>query len=422
LAIKTLSYAGSDIGRVRSSNQDSGYAGYNLFFVADGMGGHAGGDIASALCAQRISQMDDLYANPDEATKALVENIWAANRVLSETVKEHTELSGMGTTFSGLIFTGDQVTIGHVGDSRIYLARDGEVTQITKDHTFVQKLVDTGRISPAEALVHPRRSVLMRVLGDVEEYPEVDTHTYETKPGDRWMLCSDGLCGVVPEPIMERLLLAKIEAPEATELLIGEALEFGAPDNVTVVVVDVVPANLKTDFVPTASFVGSSANEVVIDERKGSRILRVFNPTALAELIRGAEDPTDYVPESDEYLEKILRETVRRIRWRRIRQLVTIFLLGAAVLFGIYSAYEYTQTRYYIGVSNGHVAIYKGIREALGPLKFSTLIKETDVLVEELPEFQRQAVERSINTNSRADADLLLSVILETVPVTGGAE
>ena len=128
MAIKTLSYAGSDIGRVRSSNQDSGYAGYNLFFVADGMGGHAGGDIASALCAQRIAQMDDIYASPQEATRALVENIWAANTVLAETVKEHTELSGMGTTFSGLIFTGDQVTIGHVGDSRIYLARDGKVT------------------------------------------------------------------------------------------------------------------------------------------------------------------------------------------------------------------------------------------------------------------------------------------------------
>ena len=223
MGIKTISYAGSDIGRVRSSNQDSGYAGYNLFFVADGMGGHAGGDIASALCAQRIAQMDDLYPDAEFAEKAIVDNIWSANGVLAETVKEHPELAGMGTTFSGIIFTGNQVTIGHVGDSRIYLARDGKVTQMTKDHTFVQKLVDTGKITPEEALVHPRRSVLMRVLGDVEEFPEVDTKTIESKPGDRWMLCSDGLSGVVPEQIMERLLLSKIEAFEATELLIGEA-------------------------------------------------------------------------------------------------------------------------------------------------------------------------------------------------------
>ena len=225
--IKTISYAGSDIGRVRSSNQDSGYAGYNLFFVADGMGGHAGGDIASALCAQRIARADERYPDAETAGKALKDIIWEANSVLAATVAEHPELAGMGTTFSGIIFTGDKVTIGHVGDSRIYLARDGVVKQMTKDHTFVQRLVDTGRITEAEALVHPRRSVLMRVLGDVEEFPEVDLETIETKPGDRWLLCSDGLSGFVPPDISDRILLSKIEASEATELLIGEALEFG---------------------------------------------------------------------------------------------------------------------------------------------------------------------------------------------------
>jgi serine/threonine protein phosphatase PrpC len=415
--IKTISYAGSDIGRVRSSNQDSGYAGYNLFFVADGMGGHAGGDIASALCAQRIAQMDDIYSAPEMAKEALKDNIWSANGVLAETVKEHPELAGMGTTFSGLVFTGNQVTTGHVGDSRIYLARDGQVRQITKDHTFVQRLVDTGKITPEEALVHPRRSVLMRVLGDVEEYPEVDSDIFETKPGDRWMLCSDGLSGVVPEPILERLMLSKIEASEATELLIGEALEFGAPDNVTVVVVDVVPANLRTDFVPQPIFVGSSANEVVIDERKGGRILRVLNPMNFGELLRRGEDPTDYVPESDEYLEKILRETHRRIRWRRIRQLATIFIITVLAIIGLFAAYDYTQSRYYIGASSdGHVAIYKGIREALGPLKFSRLVEKTDVLVVDLPPFQQQAVERTISTDSLSNAEVMLQMITDTSP------
>ena len=416
MGIKTISYAGSDIGRVRSSNQDSGYAGYNLFFVADGMGGHAGGDIASALCAQRIAQMDDLYPDAEFAEKAIVDNIWSANGVLAETVKEHPELAGMGTTFSGIIFTGNQVTVGHVGDSRIYLARDGKVTQITKDHTFVQKLVDTGKITPEEALVHPRRGVLMRVLGDVEEFPEVDTKTIESKPGDRWMLCSDGLSGVVPEAIMERLLLSKIEAYEATELLIGEALEFGAPDNVTVVVVDVVSEKTRTDFVPEAKFVGSSANEVVIEDRKGSRILRVLNPMNITDLLRRAEDPADYVPESDEYLAKILRETERRIRWRRIRQLVTISLMFSLVIAGLYIAYDYTQSRYYIGTSNGNVAIFKGIKEALGPLKFSRLVQETDVPVTDLPPFQQQAVERSISTDSLSSAEVMLKVITESAP------
>ena len=415
MAIKTLSYAGSDIGRVRSSNQDSGYAGYNLFFVADGMGGHAGGDIASALCAQRIARADERYADAETAGAALKDIIWDANAMLASTVREHPELAGMGTTFSGMILTGNKVTVAHVGDSRIYLARDGKVSQITKDHTFVQRLVDTGRITPAEALVHPRRSVLMRVLGDVEEFPEVDLETFETLPGDRWLLCSDGLSGVVPDDIAERILLSKIEASEATELLIGEALEFGAPDNVTVVVVDVVNASLKTDFTPSAKFVGSSANDIVIDERKGRRVLRVLNPLHIADLFRKPEDPAGYVPESDEYLEKILRETRNRIRWRLIRQISTLFLIVALSGLLIFKAYEYTQTRFYIGVQNNHVTIYKGIKEALGPLKFSSVYQETNINLDDLSPYYQHLLESSISAENIEDASRIVATIEATV-------
>lgn len=183
MAIKTVSYAASDIGRIRSSNQDSGYAGVNLFFVADGMGGHAGGDIASAITAQHVALADEPLETPEQAEQKLIDFIWQANEKLSETVATHPDIAGMGTTFSGMMVTGTKVTIAHIGDSRVYLARDGVVKQITTDHTFVQRLVDTGRITEEEALVHPRRSVLMRVLGDVEQFPEVDIETFETKPG-----------------------------------------------------------------------------------------------------------------------------------------------------------------------------------------------------------------------------------------------
>ncbi len=417
MAVKTISYAASDIGKHRSSNQDSGYAGYQLFFVADGMGGHAGGDIASALCAQRIARADERYPDAETAGKALKDIIWEANSVLAATVAEHPELAGMGTTFSGMILTGNKVTVAHVGDSRIYLARDGKVTQITKDHTFVQRLVDTGRITPAEALVHPRRSVLMRVLGDVEEFPEVDLETIETKPGDRWLLCSDGLSGVVPDDIAERILLSKIEASEATELLIGEALEFGAPDNVTVVVVDVVNASLKTDFTPSAKFVGSSANDIVIDERKGRRFLKVLNPMNLPDLIMGrTEDPTDYVPESDEYLEKILLETRSRIFWRRMRQLATGAAIIAAVIFGLVTAYNYTQSLYYVAEYNGHVTIYKGIKESFGPVKFSRVYQETNLEVTSLGEYQASLIERAITAENLDDALRIVKQISMSVP------
>ena len=411
MPVKTVSFITSDIGRVRASNQDSGYAGYNMFFVADGMGGHAGGDIASALCTQRIAGIDTPFSSPDEASKALIDVIWEANSVLGSTAQSHPELAGLGTTFSGLIFTGDKVTVGHIGDSRIYLVRDGKVEQITTDHTFVQRLVDTGRITAEEALVHPRRSVLMRVLGDVEEFPEVDTFTLDTKPGDRWLLCSDGLSGVVPPEISERILLSTIDSAEAGELLVGEALEFGAPDNVTVIVIDVLAYGTPTDFSASSRFAGSAANEVVIEERKGSRTLKILNPLNLIDLLKRADIAESYVAETDEYLEKILRETRRSLRWRKVRGVLLVLVLIAAVAYGLKLAYDYTQTRYYVGVQDGQVTIYKGIKEALGPLVFSRPYQTTDLNVSELNSYQLNLVERTITATDLEDARRILTLL-----------
>jgi protein phosphatase len=408
LGIKTVSYAASDVGKVRSSNQDSGYAGVNLFFVADGMGGHAGGDIASAITAQHVATADEPVENSQQAEQKLIDYIWQANQKLSASVQAHSDLAGMGTTFSGMLVHGTSVSIGHIGDSRIYLARDGVVKQITTDHTFVQRLVDTGRISEEEALVHPRRSVLMRVLGDVEQFPEVDLETFETKPGDRWMVCSDGLSGVIPEGLMHRIMLSKSNVQEATDLLVGEALEFGAPDNVTVVLVDVLDASEETDELPSRNFVGSAASEVVIEERKGRRILRILNPMTLIEMLQKPEDPTSFAPESEELLEKILKDTKGRIRARRIRQLATYVLLVAIAIYGLFLAYEYTQTRFFVGTNDGVVVIYKGIREDLGPFRFSTVYEVSNISVDSLTDFQREALERSIATESLEDARRVL--------------
>ncbi len=379
------------------------------------MGGHAGGDIASALCTQKVALADSVYSDAEDATKQLRKTIWQANTLLGDTVKDHPELAGMGTTFSGMVLTGDEATVLHIGDSRVYLARDGVVKQITNDHTFVQRLVETGRITPEEALVHPRRNVLMRVLGDVEAFPEIDATTMVTRPGDRWMLCSDGLSGVVPPELTAGILLSKITADEASELLVGEALEHGAPDNVTVVVVDVVDAALPIDFAPTAQFVGSGANEVVIEERKGNRVVRVLNSIKLTELLRRPEDPTGYVPESEEYLEKILRETKRRILWRKIRQTLTILLLVAFVIFGLFKAYEYTQGRFYVGIQDNKVTVFKGIKESLGPLTFSDVYLVTDITVDELNEYQLQLLQNTITATDLQDARRILNKLKEGV-------
>jgi protein phosphatase len=409
LAIKTVSFAASDIGRVRSSNQDSGYAGVNLFFVADGMGGHAGGDIASAIASQHLALADEPLETHAEAEQKLIDYIYQAKQKIDASVKQHPAITGMGTTLSALMVTGTKVTIAHIGDSRIYLARDGVVKQITSDHTFVQRLVDTGRITEEEALTHPRRSVLMRVLGDIEKFPEVDIDTYETKPGDRWMACSDGLSGVVPNQLMENILLSKVDGQEACELLVGEALEFGAPDNVTVVLVDVVDAKDEIDFSPSRKFVGSAANEVVIEERKGMQVLRLLNPLTLLELLQKPEDPVRFAPESEELLEKILKETKGRVRARRFRQIATYLLLIAIASYGVSLAIDYTQTRYFVGIDDGYVVIYKGIKEELGPFKFSSVYQVTNVSVDSLTDFQREALERSISAESAEEAERIIS-------------
>ena len=161
----------SHTGKVRSNNQDSGYAGSNLFVVADGMGGHAGGDVASSLAVARLERIDRPFESTSAAERALRDSIADSATELIDTVHVRPELAGMGTTVSALVMVDDYAVIAHIGDSRIYLYRDGALTQITTDHTFVQRLVDSGRITPEEARYHPRRSVLMRVLGDMDPIP-----------------------------------------------------------------------------------------------------------------------------------------------------------------------------------------------------------------------------------------------------------
>ena len=415
MAIKTISYAASDIGKHRSSNQDSGYSGYQLFFVADGMGGHAGGDIASAITSQRVALTDSKYDTVEEAIESLKAGVIEANSMLTGTVVEHPELQGMGTTFSGLLVHGSQIITAHIGDSRIYRMRSGQVEQITKDHTFVQKLVDLGRITEEEALVHPRRSVLMRVLGDVQGDPELDIALYDALPGDRWMVCSDGLSGVVPDDVMANILASSVPTEEAAELLVGEALEHGAPDNVTVVITDIVRPTVQADFEPGAHFVGSADHEVIIEERKGGKILRLFNPMSLLELLQSPEDPAKYAPESEELLEKILAETQRKLRWRGVRMILG-WLLFAGILVGLgFGAYQYTQTRYYVDVFDGQVTIYQGIREQLGPWKFSSPYFVSEINLEDLSQFQQTLIERSISAESLEDAQRILDQLRQTI-------
>src|SRR5664279_5170029 len=194
----TLRFAArSDVGLVRSNNQDSAYAGPHLLVVADGMGGAAGGDIASSIAVGTLVGLDGEALGPEKALDALKEAIALAHTQIVERAHNDPELSGLGTTVTAILRAGNAIAMAHIGDSRAYLLRDGVLDQVTTDHSFVQHLVDTGRLSAADAEHHPKRSMLLRVLGDVDADIPVDISARETKVGDRWLLCTDGLSAVV---------------------------------------------------------------------------------------------------------------------------------------------------------------------------------------------------------------------------------
>jgi serine/threonine protein phosphatase PrpC len=401
VATTPTSAAVSHVGKIRSNNQDSGYAGAHLFVVADGMGGHAGGDVASAIAAKRIAEADTAYPSVRDAEFALQQALIAANSILAETVFEHSELTGMGTTVSGILRVGSQLALAHIGDSRIYRLRDGEFTQITADHTFVQRLVDSGRITPEEAAVHPRRSVLMRVLGDVDAAPEIDTAIFDTQQGDRWMLCSDGLSSYVPDDKMAAILTTVQSAQGAADRLVKESLDHGAPDNVTVVLVDIDDSEGAAGIPPT--FVGSAAVPLSFESDAARRPIRL--PTLLLHPLK-ATTPEDshFEPEGEGYLEELIEEDRKRARRRRIIWLVALVIAIAAIAATVFAAYTWTQSKYYVGDDNGRVAIYQGVQQNIGPISLSSVYQSTAIRVSSLSDFQQQTVKTTIPADNLRDA------------------
>ena len=241
MTIQLRFVAASDVGLVRKNNQDSGYASQTLFAVADGMGGAAAGDLASSVAIAHLAAADGEFA-PDELLPRLRNALNTAHAELTARTEENPQLSGMGTTCVAFMRSGNKLAMAHIGDSRAYLLRSGKLTQITHDHTLVQYLVDTGQITAEQAKNHPKRNVIMRALSDdmSETETALDESIREAVPKDRWLLCSDGLYGPVPLELIHSTLADIADLEECAQTLIGHALAGGAPDNVTVVIVDIV--------------------------------------------------------------------------------------------------------------------------------------------------------------------------------------
>lgn len=392
--------AASHVGRIRANNQDSGYAGVRLFVVADGMGGHAGGDVASAIAVQRILEADVEYTSAHDAEFALQAALIAANSLLAESVFEHPELTGMGTTVSALVRVDDKVAIAHIGDSRIYLFRDGELSQISVDHTFVQRLVDSGRITPEEAAVHPRRSVLMRVLGDVDSAPEIDTMILDTRAGDRWLICSDGLSGVVSDSSIAETMIRDVAPNEIAADLVRKSLDGGAPDNVTVVVVDIDSTTPAPGYAPVT--VGSAAAPLGHDAETKARATRL--PLLRLHTLKAQAPESHFESQSEEYLDELIAEDKRRARRRKHTWLAGIILIVAAVVLAVVLSYQWTQSRYFVGTNGETVVIYQGVQQDLGPIRLSHPYVKTSLNIDELRPYDKAQVEQTINAQSYRDA------------------
>ncbi|MCT2149899.1 Stp1/IreP family PP2C-type Ser/Thr phosphatase [Dermabacter vaginalis] len=390
-----LRYAAkTDVGLVRSNNQDSGYAGSHLLVVADGMGGHAGGDVASSVAVGTLAELETDAPGTD-IVAALEGAVLDANDAILRRAREEPQLAGLGTTVTALLRAGNKFALVHIGDSRAYLVRNGQCTQVTKDHTFVQRLIDEGRLTPEEAERHPQRSMIMRVLGDVDADPELDLSLKPAVPGDRWMLCSDGLSGLVSfETISD--VLATVEDPEAcAEHLVELALKAGGPDNITCVIADVIDLDTLRKGDP-----GPSSGSVVVGAAARDR----HRPTAATgPAARAAALTREEAPYEDEDYEE---EPPRRSTW----PVIALFaLIGALLVGGGWFAYDWTQDQYYVGSNGENVVVYKGIAQDLGPLSLSHEEQVTDVALNDLQPVTQTQVTNTISAKNREDADRIVA-------------
>ncbi|RKR20105.1 PP2C family protein-serine/threonine phosphatase [Arthrobacter oryzae] len=492
--------ARSDVGRVRAKNDDSAYVGRYLAVVADGMGGHAGGDVASAATVLDMIHLDHEDYNGDAGT-VLADEIQTANSLLSELVHINPKLAGMGTTVTALLLAEGKLHFAHIGDSRAYRLRKGEFEQVSVDHTFVQRLIDEGRLRPEEAETHPHKNVLMRVLGDVDASPELDLDTLDVQAGERWLLCSDGL-NYVAGHVVERTVRETKDLNECADRLIELTLEAGAPDNVTVVVLDIgeqMPDDVRTAAVdvvqaPAAPAAGTSApagpltgglagaaassgepalaadagitgaatgrpaaspapgpagDRTETDEAAGTKepepttdphlgehlsaeVLREELSTRPHELVGAAASAAEsgsipsiagrtvarraatvltHKSDQDREDAEELRPVRRPRRWLTVSIAAAIVALLAA---GLWLGYAWTQTRYYIGEHDQHVAIFNGVSQRLGPIQLSTLEAVTDIKMSDLPEFSQQRVRQTVPARDLYDAQRIVKNLERT--------
>jgi PPM family protein phosphatase len=377
----------SDRGLVRGNNEDSVYAGPRLLVIADGMGGHAAGEVASKIAVAAVEPLDEDRPVGD-LLAALRHSVEDANQRIADSIQADPELEGMGTTLTALRFTGGQVGLVHVGDSRAYLLRGDHLSQITHDDTYVQSLVDSGKLTAEEASHHPRKSVILRALMGADVDPDVSIR--EARAGDRYLLCTDGLSDVVTAPTLLEAL-SEGDPQECADRLVDLALRGGGPDNVTCIVADVVNAGFGDD-VPVIGGAFIDPTDPAPPPTESSPAERAAQMTRL-DVPQHVEEP-------------------RRRRWLR-RVLITAVVL-AIIIGGTSGFYAWTQSQYFVGRSGDEVAIFQGVNTEFGPLKFYKVSQNTSLKMSDLTLAARSSVESGITAHSQSGAHQIVDNLMNT--------
>jgi protein phosphatase len=379
--------AATDVGRMRKNNEDSYLSAKPVAAVADGMGGHSAGEVASAIAIEELAALRDRgpWENETAATEDLKQAILRANRRIREMAASDRKLNGMGTTLVALLEDGDMVHVANVGDSRGYLLRQGELSQVTVDHSLVQELVDDGRLSPEDAERHPQRSVITRALG-IDHEVEFDLFTYKLQVGDRLLLCSDGLSDVVEPAQIRNVLLRVRSAQKAARQLVSVANEQGGPDNITVIVVDAVDDSAVEEV------------EEVEDERTGD--LADGSATGALPLVSG--DGDGFAARGGRAARAAKDRSLAMHRRLQRFLIAGIVVLLAAVL--LVAGRSFLFSRYWVGFDGDSVAVFQGVPGDVAGLRFSRLVERSPVVRAQVPPGYAARLDDGIQADGLADA------------------
>jgi protein phosphatase len=408
-----LQYAAiSDVGRVRKDNQDAGYAGPWLLTVCDGVGGAARGDLASSTAIAQLRLLDQ-PPDDDHSEKHRLELVAGALHRASDKigalVDEEPALSGTSTTATVALFDGERLAMGHVGDSRAYLFRGHEISQLTSDHTFVQSLIDEGRITEVDARTHPHRNLILKALDGVHEV-DPDLFTVELAAQDRILLCSDGASGSLDDRRLADILSTGSPDFAAVEL-VRASLEAGSTDNVTCIVADVVPVDVDApvDGVTPAPLVVGSAAEPRRRTRTGTSFFRGHRSGDTGELEPVLADIPDDLPpgvpfviDPDPETARYAPRAPRRHPWLR-RGFLLLLLIGLAWMAGA-AAWSWSQHQYYVGEQDGVVTIFRGVQADVPGVELSHAYQTTNVRVDQLDPSSARSVQQGLGAGSLSDA------------------